>query len=119
MGILPPTHRGESTRLAVGLILVLLAGLAGGSTPSRARAAADAGRFSRPRLLERFDADNDGRMNEDGPEDLNGDGLITVMRVLDPLGAFDGAGEAGGGLCQPALGSCGRAGYFAQGGQRL
>ena len=24
-----------------------------------------------------FDADNDGRMNEDGPEDLNGDGLIT------------------------------------------
>ena len=35
-----------------------------------------------------FDADNDGRMNEDGPEDLNGDGLITVMRVLDPLGAY-------------------------------
>ena len=63
MGILPPPHRGESPRLAVGLILVLLAGLAGGSTPSRARAAADAGRFSRPRLLERFDADNDGRLD--------------------------------------------------------
>ena len=35
-----------------------------------------------------FDTDNDGRMNEDGPEDLNGDGVITVMRVLDPLGAY-------------------------------
>ncbi len=27
------------------------------------------------------DDDNDGRVDEDGPEDLNGDGLITVMRV--------------------------------------
>jgi hypothetical protein len=31
--------------------------------------------------LEPFDDDNDGRTDEDGPEDLNGDGLITVMRV--------------------------------------
>jgi hypothetical protein len=30
---------------------------------------------------EPFDDDNDGRTDEDGPEDLNGDGLITVMRV--------------------------------------
>jgi hypothetical protein len=35
-----------------------------------------------------FDDDNDGRVDEDGPEDLNGDGFITVMRVLDPDGAF-------------------------------
>ncbi len=35
-----------------------------------------------------FDDDNDGRVDEDPPEDLNGDGLITVMRVQDPRGAF-------------------------------
>jgi hypothetical protein len=35
-----------------------------------------------------FDDDNDGRLDEDPPEDLNGDGLITMMRVRDPRGAF-------------------------------
>ena len=35
-----------------------------------------------------FDTDNDGRMNEDAADDLNGDGVITVMRVLDPLGVY-------------------------------
>ncbi len=35
-----------------------------------------------------YDDDNDARMNEDGPEDLNGDGLITVMRVPDPKGDY-------------------------------
>lgn len=35
-----------------------------------------------------YDGDNDGRVDEDGPEDLNGDGYITVMRVPDPSGAF-------------------------------
>ncbi len=35
-----------------------------------------------------YDDDNDGRADEDGPEDLNGDGLITVMRVKDPAGAY-------------------------------
>jgi hypothetical protein len=35
-----------------------------------------------------FDADNDGLMDEDGPEDLNGDGYITVMRVEDPSGEY-------------------------------
>jgi len=35
-----------------------------------------------------FDGDNDGRVDEDGPEDLNGDGYITVMRVPDPAGAY-------------------------------
>lgn len=35
-----------------------------------------------------FDGDNDGRVDEDGPEDLNGDGAITVMRVPDESGAY-------------------------------
>ena len=35
-----------------------------------------------------FDDDNDGRLDEDPPEDLNGDGLITAMRVQDPAGPF-------------------------------
>lgn len=34
------------------------------------------------------DDDNDGRTDEDGPEDLNGDGYVTVMRVKDPDGAY-------------------------------
>ena len=34
------------------------------------------------------DADNDGRLDEDGPEDLNKDGFITVMRVKDPKGVY-------------------------------
>jgi hypothetical protein len=35
-----------------------------------------------------WDDDNDGRTDEDGPEDLNGDGYITVMRVADPTGDY-------------------------------
>ena len=35
-----------------------------------------------------YDGDNDARVDEDGPEDLNGDGQITVMRVLDPTGPY-------------------------------
>jgi hypothetical protein len=35
-----------------------------------------------------FDADNDGRIDEDGPEDLNKDGAVTVMRVKDPKGPY-------------------------------
>ncbi len=35
-----------------------------------------------------FDDDNDGRVDEDGPEDLNGDGVISVMRVKDPAGEY-------------------------------
>jgi len=35
-----------------------------------------------------FDADNDARLDEDGPEDLNKDGVITVMRVRDPKGPY-------------------------------
>ena len=35
-----------------------------------------------------FDDDNDARTDEDGPDDLNGDGVITVIRVPDPNGAY-------------------------------
>jgi len=35
-----------------------------------------------------FDGDRDGRTDEDGPEDLNGDGQITLMRILDPTGNY-------------------------------
>ncbi len=35
-----------------------------------------------------FDDDNDGLTDEDGPEDLNGDGYITVMLVADPSGVY-------------------------------
>lgn len=34
------------------------------------------------------DDDNDGRTDEDGPNDLNGDGVVTVMRVADPAGEY-------------------------------
>lgn len=36
----------------------------------------------------KVDDDNDGRVDEDGPEDLNGDGFISVMRVKDPKGPY-------------------------------
>jgi hypothetical protein len=35
-----------------------------------------------------FDDDNDGRADEDPPEDLNGDGVVTMMRVKDPGGPY-------------------------------
>lgn len=35
-----------------------------------------------------YDDDNDGRFAEDPGEDLNGDGMITLMRVPDPSGDF-------------------------------
>ena len=34
------------------------------------------------------DDDHDGLVDEDGPDDLNGDGLITMMRVEDPAGTY-------------------------------
>lgn len=34
------------------------------------------------------DDDGDGRINEDGPDDLNGDGIITSFRYRDPEGRY-------------------------------
>lgn len=48
----------------------------------------DAAEAARPANATPFDDDNDGRIDEDGPEDLNKDGVIAVMRVKDPNGAF-------------------------------
>jgi len=44
--------------------------------------------IARTRNARPFDDDNDGRTDEDPPEDLNGDGLVTVMRVADPSGEY-------------------------------
>lgn len=49
--------------------------------------------FSKPRLEtatsdQPVDDDHDGLKDEDGPEDLNGDGLITWMRVEDSDGEY-------------------------------
>lgn len=35
-----------------------------------------------------FDDDRDGFIDEDGPDDLNGDGSITMMRIADPTGEW-------------------------------
>jgi hypothetical protein len=43
---------------------------------------------TRTRNARPFDDDNDGRIDEDPPEDLNGDGLVTAMRVADPSGEY-------------------------------
>ncbi|MEO5822888.1 MAG: M14 family zinc carboxypeptidase [Vicinamibacteraceae bacterium] len=42
-----------------------------------------------------FDDDNDGRVDEDPPEDLNGDGIVSVMRVHDGRGPFAPVPEDG------------------------
>jgi len=34
------------------------------------------------------DDDRDGKLNEDGPDDLDGNGKITWMRILDPTGKY-------------------------------
>jgi len=38
------------------------------------------------RVLRPVDDDRDGRVDEDGPDDVDGDGDLLVMRVLDPNG---------------------------------
>jgi len=38
--------------------------------------------------IHEYDSDNDGRMDEDGPDDLNNDGYITMMRVKDENGQY-------------------------------
>jgi hypothetical protein len=47
----------------------------------------DRGISQRQNSMERDD-DGDGRVNEDGPDDLNGDGLITSFRYRDPEGQY-------------------------------
>jgi len=47
----------------------------------------EAGLSQRGNVLLRDD-DGDGRVNEDGPDDLNKDGFITQFRYLDPKGEY-------------------------------
>lgn len=42
--------------------------------------------FARTLNSRPMDDDNDGRVDEDGPDDLNGDGLITMMRITEATG---------------------------------
>lgn len=56
--------------------------------PDGAEASFAAVKSDRKRNTRPYDDDNDGRVDEDGPEDLNGDGMITVMRVKDPAGEY-------------------------------
>ncbi|MCU0450401.1 MAG: hypothetical protein MUC97_11270, partial [Bernardetiaceae bacterium] len=68
------------------------------------------------------DDDRDGKLDEDGPEDLNGDGLITYVRVQDPTGthkphdkdprvpARDGQGRPYQGRARPVPLFCRRGG---------
>lgn len=44
----------------------------------------NAPRMSRPRTLTPVDADRDRRTGEDPPEDLNNDGVVSMMRVKNP-----------------------------------
>ncbi len=44
--------------------------------------------FENPANSRPVNQDMDDATDEDGPEDLNGDGIITQMRVLDPQGTF-------------------------------
>lgn len=56
--------------------------------PDGAEAMFSGVRHGRRRNARAFDDDNDGRVDEDPPEDLNGDGIITMMRVPDASGAY-------------------------------
>ena len=56
--------------------------------PDGAEAMFDRVRYGRRRNARAFDDDNDGRVDEDPPEDLNGDRVITMMRVPDASGAY-------------------------------
>jgi hypothetical protein len=56
--------------------------------PDGAEAMFGAVKSARKTNAAKNDADNDGRLDEDGPEDLNKDGFISVMRVKDPNGPY-------------------------------
>lgn len=51
--------------------------MAGANTPSSNRS-----------IRVGYDDDGDGLVDEDGPDDLDGDGNITQMRISDPYGAY-------------------------------
>jgi hypothetical protein len=58
------------------------------ANPDGAEAMFGAVKSPRKTNAARFDDDNDGRVDEDGPDDLNKDGVISMMRVKDPKGPY-------------------------------
>ena len=90
------------SELALGVVRYLLSGADGTErvlneqvvyvvprlNPDGAEAMFAAVRYNRRGNARPYDDDNDGRIDEDPAEDLNGDGVITMMRVLDPKGAY-------------------------------
>jgi hypothetical protein len=44
--------------------------------------------MERVRNASKWDDDRDAAVDEDGPEDLNGDGIIAMMRIKDPAGEW-------------------------------
>ncbi len=56
--------------------------------PDVARAFFGSPKYERSANLRPVDEDTDGQVDEDGPDDLNKDGLITQMRVKDPEGKW-------------------------------
>jgi hypothetical protein len=95
-------YHNAGTEAALDLIQTLLAAPAGSSTakllatttfyvgPALNPDAHDA-MFTTPRVRrggndQKVDHDVDGLAGEDGPDDLNGDGVITRMRIPDPTG---------------------------------
>lgn len=58
------------------------------ANPDAAAAFFEAPRRERLRNAEPYDDDRDTDVDEDGPDDLDGNGMITMMRVLDPTGGW-------------------------------
>jgi Zinc carboxypeptidase len=58
------------------------------ANPDGAEAMFGAVKSARKTNAAKIDDDNDGRVDEDGPEDLNKDGFISMMRVKDPKGPY-------------------------------
>jgi len=58
------------------------------ANPDAAAAFFERPRSERIRNAEPYDDDRDTEVDEDGPEDLDGNGLITMMRVKDPAGEW-------------------------------
>lgn len=45
-------------------------------------------KYERSGNAAKTDDDRDSKLDEDGPEDLNGDGVISMMRIEDPTGTY-------------------------------
>ncbi len=74
-------------------------------------------RADQVKTIEPTDDDRDGLTDEDGPDDLNGDGLITWVRVEDPEGEYIQDEEDGRLMvkAKPERGQRGTWRYFVEG----